>query len=174
MQYVLRVTQTGGRWRFTGDACRRKLYFWKKRFRVIKAGLTLVFCPVNEQEIAVRCFECYTCDPEELVRILKAHKTVSVAMGSTGVYRIPLFLLLQESGMEVCSVNAGHVKNVTGRKDDEGDAEWIQKLHRCGLLSASFQPDGFIRELRTVVRTRDTFVKSDTDVLNCIQAAPDR
>jgi ribosomal protein L13 len=60
-------------------------------------------------------------------------------MEATGVYWIPLFLLLQEEGFEVYLVNAKHVKNVTGRKDDEGDAEWIQKLHRCGLLSASFQ-----------------------------------
>jgi hypothetical protein len=127
--------------------------------------------PVNEKEIAVRGFECYTRDLEYLVWVLKGHKIVSVAMESTGVYWIPLFLLLQENGVEVCLVNAKHVKNVTGRKDEKGDAEWIQKLHRCGLLSASFQPDGFISELRTVVHAWDTFVKSTTDILNCIQAA---
>lgn len=127
--------------------------------------------PVSEQEIEIRSFEAYTQDLHELVQVLKSHGIVSVAMESTGVYWIPLFLLLQENGIEACLVNAAHVKNVTGRKDDEGDAEWIQKLHRCGLLRASFQPDGFTRELRTAVRTRDTFVRSCTDVLNRMQAA---
>jgi transposase len=131
----------------------------------------VVAYPVSEEEIAVQCFESYTRDLHELVEVLKEHKIVSVAMESTGVYWIPLFLLLQENGLEACLVNARHVKNVTGRKDDEGDAEWIQKLHRCGLLSPSFQPDGFTRELRTVVRTRDTFTKSCTDVLNRMQSA---
>jgi transposase len=94
----------------------------------------------------------------ELVGVLKKHDIVSVAMESTGVYWTPLFLLLQENGIESCPVNAAHVKNVTGRKDDEGDAEWLQKLHRCGLLTASFQLDGFTKELWTIVRTRDTFL----------------
>lgn len=38
-----------------------------------------------------------------------------------------MFLLLQDNGFEVYLVNAKHIKNVTGRKDDESDAEWIQK-----------------------------------------------
>jgi len=38
-------------------------------------------------------------------------------------------------------VNAKHVKNITGRKTDMDDAQWIQKLRSCGLLTISFLPD---------------------------------
>ncbi|MDR1115573.1 MAG: transposase [Tannerella sp.] len=94
--------------------------------------------PVSEKEVAVEEFGCYTRDLHDLTARLKSCQIESVAMESTGVYWIPLFLLLQEEGFEVFPVNARHVKNVTGRKDDGGDAEWLQKLHRYGLLTASF------------------------------------
>ena len=68
-------------------------------------------------------------------------------------------------------VNSKHVKNVTGRKNDEGDAEWIQKLHRCGLLSASFQPDNQTRSLRSVVRHRSGLVATRSCYLNRMQKA---
>ena len=127
--------------------------------------------PVSATEIEFRVFGTYTRDLQEIVQVLKANEIDSVAMESTGVYWIPLFLLLQENGIEACLVNSAHVKNVCGRKKDEEDAEWIQRLHRCGLLAASFQPDSFTRELRATVRTRNTFVRNCTDVLNRIQAA---
>jgi hypothetical protein len=80
-------------------------------------------------------------------------------------------LLLQEDGFEVYLVNSKHVKNVTGRKTDEDDAEWIQKLHRCGLLSASFQPDNDTRGLRSVVRHRASLVNTRSTYLNRMQKA---
>jgi transposase len=80
-------------------------------------------------------------------------------------------LLLQEEGIEVYLVNASHVKNVTGRKDDEGDAEWIQKLHRCELLSASFQPEEDVRTLRSTVRHRHSLVETRSTYLNRMQKA---
>jgi hypothetical protein len=99
-------------------------------------GGMLVTCPINDTEISVEKFGCYTEDLHEISSRLKSHGITSVAMESTGVYWVPLFLILQESGFEVFLVNAQHVKNVSGRKTDERDAVWIQKLHRCGLLSA--------------------------------------
>jgi transposase len=106
-----------------------------------------------------------------LSALLKKYKIESVAMESTGVYWIPLFLLLQEEGFEVLLVNAGHVKNVSGRKKDDEDAQWIQKLHRCGLLSASFQPDNQTRALRSVVRHRTMLIKTKATYLNRMQKA---
>jgi len=131
----------------------------------------VVAYPVNADEIAVEAFECYTRDLRRISSTLKLHNIESVAMESTGVYWIPLFLLLQEDGFEVYLVNSKHVKNVTGRKDDEGDAEWIQKLHRCGLLSASFQPDNPTRSIRSVVRHRSTLVQTRSTYLNRMQKA---
>jgi hypothetical protein len=60
---------------------------------------------------------------------------------------------------------------VTGRKDDGGDAEWIQKLHQCGLLTASFQPDSQTRALRSVVRHRTMLINAKATYLNRMQKA---
>jgi len=38
--------------------------------------------------------------------------------------------MLMQNGFEVYLVNSKHVKNAAGRKTDEDDAMWIQKLHR--------------------------------------------
>jgi len=101
--------------------------------------------PISSTEIVIDEFECYrvlctqykyTRDLRDLSATLKSHGIESVAMESTGVYWVPLlalraahvFLLLQEDGFEVYLVNSKHVKNVTGRKKDEDDAEW---LHVC-------------------------------------------
>lgn len=81
-------------------------------------------------------------------------------MESTGVYWIPLYELLESRGFEVYLVDARHVKNVTGRKTDMLDCQWIQKLHSCGLLSPAFRPDNKILPLRSYVRQRDTIVDS--------------
>jgi transposase len=134
-------------------------------------GGMMVAYPISETDIVIEEFECYTRDLHRISSTLKSHHIVSVAMESTGVYWIPLFLLLQEDGFEVYLVNSKHVKNVTGRKEDEGDAEWLQKLHRCGLLSASFQPDNQTRTLRSAVRHRDSLVKTRSIYLNRMQKA---
>lgn len=131
----------------------------------------MVAYPINTEQIEVRAFECFTRDLHSLAQTLRFHKITSVAMESISVYWIPLFLLLQEYGFEVYLVNAKHVKNVTGRKDDESDAEWIQKLHRCGLLSASFQPDNMIRTLRSIVRHRKNPVRMSAGYINRMQKA---
>jgi hypothetical protein len=68
-------------------------------------------------------------------------------------------------------VNARHVKNVTSCKDDEGDAEWLQKLHRCGLLTASFQPDSQTQALRSVIRHRTMLINAKAAYLNRMQKA---
>jgi transposase len=131
----------------------------------------MVAFPINSEQIEVRAYECFTRDLHTLAQTLKSFGITSVAMESTGVYWIPLFLLLQDYNFEVYLVNAKHVKNVTGRKDDESDAEWIQKLHRCGLLSASFQPDNMTRTLRSIVRHRKNLVRMSAGYINRMQKA---
>ena len=131
----------------------------------------MVAYPISPDQLEIRVFGCFTRDLHSIANCLKEHGTTTIAMESTGVYWIPLFLLLQEYGFEVYLVNAKHVKNVTGRKDDESDAEWIQKLHSCGLLSASFQPDNMQRTLRSMVRHRKNLVRTSSTYLNRIQKA---
>ena len=131
----------------------------------------MVAYPINSEQLEIRVFGCFTRDLHSIAKCLKQNGVTTVAMESTGVYWVSLFLLLQEYGFEVYLVNAKHVKNVTGRKDDESDAEWIQKLHSCGLLTASFQPDNVIRTLRSMVRHRKNLVKTSSTYLNRMQKA---
>jgi transposase len=131
----------------------------------------MVAYPTNSEQLEIRLFGCFTSDLHSIANCLKENGVTTIAMESTGVYWIPLFLLLQEYGFEVYLVNAKHVKNVTGRKDDESDAEWIQKLHSCGLLSASFQPDNMERTLRSMIRHRKNLVRTSSTYINRMQKA---
>ena len=131
----------------------------------------MVAYPVNSKELEIQLFGCFTRDLHMIVKCLKEKGVTTIAMESTGVYWVSLFLLLQDNGFEVYLVNARHVKNVTGRKNDEEDAEWIQKLHSCGLLSASFQPDNMTRTLRSIVRHRKNLVRTSSTYINRMQKA---
>ncbi len=111
----------------------------------------VIAIPEGRATERVRYFGTMTCDLVEIVVWLKAMLIETVAMESTGVYCKPLFGLLVREGFEVYLVNSKHVKNVTGRKTDEDDAMWIQKLHSCGLLKSSYLPDEQQDPLRTLV-----------------------
>lgn len=117
----------------------------------------------------VRKFGTMTCDLELLSNWLTDCQIQTIAMESTGVYWKPLFSHLIGKGFEVYLVNAAHVKNVAGRKDDENDAMWLQKLHSCGLLKSSYLPDEEQEKLRTIVRYRRTLLEDNSRFINRIQ-----
>lgn len=71
-----------------------------------------------------------------------------------------LFLILEQYGFEVFLVNAHHVKNVSGRKSDVSDCQWIQQLHSYGLLNASYQPEELVRSLRGYMRHRKNLTQN--------------
>jgi transposase len=119
----------------------------------------------------VREYQSFTSDLEELVRWLLSEGITTVAIESTGVYWLNLFLMLEEAGIEPYLVNARHVKNVTGRKRDDTDAIWLQKLHSCGLLQKSFQPDHQTRVVRTYVRQRKNLISLGSDSVRRMQKA---
>ena len=87
-------------------------------------------------------------------------------MQSTGVYWIPLYDILEDSGFEVFLVNARHTKNLPGRKSDVQESQWLLKLHTHGLLNNSFQPASEIRVLRTYWRQR---AEHATGMATCVQ-----
>lgn len=113
-----------------------------------------VAVPVGRDVESVRIFGAFTCDLEAIVEWLMKCKIDTVALESTGVYWKNLFNMLVQNGFEVYLVNARHTRNVTGKKTDESDATWIQRLHSCGLLNSSFLPDDKTETLRTMVRHR--------------------
>jgi len=114
----------------------------------------------------VRTFGTFTRDYSFIVSWLKELQINAVALESTGVYWIQLYLVLQQAGFEVTLANAKHIKNVSGRKDDENDAMWIQRLHSCGLISGSFQPDLQTRGLRDLMRQRRSLVRDQSRCTN--------
>ena len=78
----------------------------------------------------------------EAAKWLVAQGVTHVAMEATGIYSMPVYHALLEHGdfEQVLVCNAGHVKNVPGRKTDLSDAEWLAQLLECGLLRGSFIP----------------------------------
>ena len=79
-------------------------------------------------------------------------------MESTGIYWLPIYEMLEARGFEVYLVNAHHIKNVSGKKTDIEDCQWIQQLHTYGLLSTSFRPAEEICALRSLVRHRANLI----------------
>jgi transposase len=114
--------------------------------------------PADRCEQPVRAFGTFTQDLEEMACWLKECGVKTVALESTGVYWIPAFQILERHGLEVFLVNARHVKNVSGRKTDIQDCQWLQRLHSFGLLNASFRPPDHICVLRSFLRYRDDLV----------------
>jgi transposase len=122
----------------------------------IDVGDTLftVAVPEGRDTVRVKEFGAFTCDLRSISEWLQQCQIETIAMESTGVYWKQLFSVLVQDGFEVYLVNAKHTKNVTGRKTDESDAMWIQRLHSCGLLNSCFLPDEHTETLRTLVRFR--------------------
>ena len=85
-------------------------------------------------------------------------------MEATGIYSMPVYHALIEHGefTQVLVCNAGHVKNVPGRKTDLPDAKSLVHLLECGLLRGSFIPPADIKAARDVIRYRTKVVRSRT------------
>lgn len=118
-----------------------------------------VAVPEDRDPHSVRVFGTFTADLHDLVVWLQACQIETVAMEATGVYWVPLYDVLEGAGFRVYLVNARHLKNVTGRKSDILDCQWIQQLHTYGLLNASFRPGEEIRAIRSLVRHREMLVQ---------------
>jgi transposase len=118
-----------------------------------------VAVPKGRDEESVRSFPTFTADLHRIANWLEACEIETVAMESTGVYWIPLYEILEERGLDVNLVNARHVKNVSGRKSDVLDCQWIQQLHTYGLLQPSFRPPEHICAIRSLVRHRDMLIR---------------
>ena len=118
------------------------------RFHVVAVSPNLCDEPVQT-------FQAFTSDLQRMADWLMAMGTKTVVMESTGVYWVAAFEVLESRGLEVILANAREARSVPGRKSDVNDAQWLQRLHACGLLRASFRPGRDIAELRTYLRARE-------------------
>ena len=128
----------------------------------LDVGAELVFAAVREDRAseAIRNFPTFTSDLHALADWLKECQVTTVAMESTGVYWIPVFQILEARGFDVILVNARHVRSVPGRKSDVADCEWLRYLHAAGLLRGSFRPPDEVCALRSLLRHRESLVKT--------------
>jgi len=118
------------------------------RFHVVAVAPALAADPVQT-------FQAFTGDIQRMADWLVAVGIRTVAMESTGVYWVPVFEVLESRGIEVILANAREARAVPGRKSDVNDAQWLQRLHACGLLRASFRPARDIAALRVYLRQRE-------------------
>lgn len=142
----------------------------------IDIGATEIFVAVPADRAAenVRSFATFTQDLYGLADWLEQCGIKTVAMESTGVYWIPLFQILEDRGLEVCLVNARHVKNVPGRRTDVSDCQWLQFLHSVGLLRASYRPEQEVCAVRSLLRHRESLVQMAATHVHHMQKALDQ
>ena len=116
------------------------------------------------RQIIKRTFKTFYGVLAEAARWLSGLGVTHVAMEATGIYSMPACHALIEHGdfTQVLVCNAGHVKNVPGRKTDLADAGWLVHLLECGLLAGGFIPPADIKAARDVIRYRTKIVQSRT------------
>jgi transposase len=119
----------------------------------------------------VRNFNCFTADLNAMADWFEACGVKIVAMESTGVYWIPLYEVLERRGFEVLLVNAREVKNVSGRKSDVLDCQWLQQLLTFGLLRGAFRPADHMCALRSLCRQRARLLRDQGRYVQHMQKA---
>lgn len=74
---------------------------------------SVVACLLTAESKEVRTFGTTTTAIREMADWLVQAGCTHVAMGSTGVYRRPIYNLLEETALEIWVVNARHIKATT-------------------------------------------------------------
>ena len=121
-----------------------------------------VAVPKDRDEQPVRVFGTMTRDLQAIAKWLAQCRINTVAMESTGVYWKSLFTVLLQHGFAAFLVDAKRTRNVSGRKTDQTDAQWLQQLHSCGLLASCYLPDDGQESLRTLTRYRKALIQDSS------------
>jgi transposase len=130
-----------------------------------------VSVPPDRSQEPIRRFEMFTRDLNQLGEWLKQCGIETVAMESTGIYWVAISQILERHGLEVVLVNAKHVKNVSGRKSDCLDCQWLRILHTFGLLAGSFRLSEAMGVLRHYLRHRQMLIESAAAHIQHMQKA---
>ncbi|MDD1649394.1 MAG: IS110 family transposase [Methylococcaceae bacterium] len=130
-----------------------------------------VAVPAGRAAENVRRFGTTTPELEAMAEWFKQCQVTHVAMEATGVYWIAVYQLLERRGLQVLLVNARQIKNVSGRKSDMLDCQWIQRLHTYGLLGGSFRPADAYCVVRSLVRYREELIAGRTTQVQHMQKA---
>jgi transposase len=116
----------------------------------------------------VREFPAHTPGLRALVAWLRHCGVTTVALEASGAYGHVLFLTLVEDGL----TSPAFTRQIKGRpKTDRRDCQWIQRLHKHGLLPSVFQPDEATQTLRSYVRQRANLVRLSAQHVQRMQKA---
>ncbi len=130
-----------------------------------------VAVPAGRTERPTQRFGCCTAELNRLADWLKECGVDTVVMEATGNYWVVLYDILEERKLNPVVVNPRYAKNMSGKKGDICDCEWMQKLHTYGLFSNSFRPTQEIRVLRAYLRQRETLVGAAAQEIQHMQKA---
>lgn len=139
----------------------------------IDVGKSKHYVAVNPErsDQPVRAFGSFTEDLKDMAEWLRSCGVDVVALESTGVYWMPVYEVLDRAGFEVHLVNPRATKQVSGRKSDVLDCQWIRQLMSYGLLKGAFRPSDEICVLRSYVRQRARLTRDAARAIQQIQKA---
>jgi len=80
-----------------------------------------------------------------------------------------LYDVLEERQLNPVVVNPRYAKNMSGKKGDIADCQWMQRLHTYGLFANSFRPVQEIRVLRAYLRQREELVAAASQQIQHMQ-----
>ena len=130
-----------------------------------------VCVPTGRAEEPVQKFGCSTAELNRLADWLAHCQVDTVVMEATGNYWVVLYDLLEERHLHPVVVNPRYAKNMSGKKGDIPDCQWMQKLHTYGLFANSFRPTQPIRVLRSYLRQREELVVAASQQIQHMQKA---
>jgi transposase len=117
-------------------------------------------------------FFAHTPGLRQLVAWLASCGVTTVALEASGVYGHVLYLTLLEAGFHVLMTSPHFARQIKGRpKTDRRDCQWIQRLHKHGMLPPIFQPDDATHTLRDYVRQRANLVRLSAQHVQRMQKA---
>lgn len=148
----------------------------KKGMPVIKENVAGIDIGSEKYHVSVdgetvSVFNTTTAATIELIAYLKASGIQEVAMEATGVLWIPLFDMIEASGIKAHLLNGRHVSNIPAQKSDYQDCRWLRKVLMFGLVRDSFIPEANIRELRVYVRERENLIEMAAECVQHMQKA---
>ncbi|QTE47008.1 IS110 family transposase [Mucilaginibacter rubeus] len=123
----------------------------------------------SRDQIHLKQFDSFTSSLNKLADLLQGEKVEIVTMESTANYWMPLHSILESRGIKVVMINPSHYRNVSARKTDINDAQWLHKLLTHGLLRESHIAPAFYQDLRQYIHERQICQDQKSDTLNRIQ-----
>ncbi|NCB66928.1 MAG: IS110 family transposase [Bacilli bacterium] len=118
----------------------------------------------------VKTFGTCTAELRRLAKWLRDVGVTTAAMESTGVFWMPVYDILEKTGLHPLLVNAAMVKGIKGRpKTDRLDCMWICRLHSYGLLSGSFIPPPQVVALKSLCDCREKIIAENSRTIQRIQ-----